>query len=205
MNNHENGVNFSDIIVEMSQPLIGSNQLTVLGGKETFSAERAQALLTAWRIPRSDMPWAVWEFLSEMTPICRANRAEFIPTDLTYLERARVFGNGGDLELRRDGERLFWRFIGEPGEQQTPLGFAANNYWDKHTEHLHQRELTALLWGERDDSRNTWYEARVGAANLNYEVPSDWKRVRLHLIEYSRAGVVELVRWLRPEQEPMED
>jgi hypothetical protein len=192
MNHRHDYIDFEDVINEMSQPRIGPGGLTALGGNESFSPETARRLLTAWGIPRPDMPWGVWEFMDEITPI---QGVESIREDLEYLERVRVFGRGGDVEVRRDGDRLLWRFVG-PGGLNAPAGFAALDYWAAHPEPLHRRELTTLLWGEYDPEAKTWREDRVRAANLNYAAPTDWRRVALRFAEYAHAGVVAHVWWL---------
>lgn len=90
---------------------------------------------------------------------------ELIPS----LMRLHCFGMGGDLTIRRDENRVHWRYVGTPFEG-LPEG---SDYWTANnvTELYMGDEMTALLWGEYDTVRKRWYENRVGAATLTYPVP----------------------------------
>jgi len=133
------------------------------------------------------MSYRIWEYVSEI-----AFEKETLPQNAALLERGRLFGSGGDLELRRDGATFAWRFIGPAGVQPPTGKCNAQDYWGSDPQAMfHQREETALLWGKRNGE--TWVEDRVGAARLNY--PATDERVQIHYRTYSRAGRVEFV-WL---------
>jgi hypothetical protein len=151
------------------------------------------------------MPWSIWQWTDAIPPGHQATQ----PGDLDYLERGRLFGKQGDLELRREGDRVLWRFIGPaidpdpvPDEVKT-TDYEAANYWDEHTERdLRPYERTALLWGADDDRDGRWYEDRVGRADLNYPEMEGRQVVQVRYIEYLHGGDVEFVRLLGLEPGP---
>jgi hypothetical protein len=111
------------------------------------------------------------------------------------LERGRLFGKGGDLDLRRDGDTFRWRFVGAPNVRP-PEGYAAkeNDFWEQHPHaKFHCYVETTLLWGKREGDR--WHDDRVAAAELDYPAPDDAERVQVKYQVYSRSGRVEFV-WL---------
>ena len=101
------GLNFSTLIDELRGAMVAPDELPAIWGGE-FSAGRLQAFLAAWT-GRGDLPWRVWEWVSDMQIMHGASAP---PANLQWLERGRLFGDGGDLTLRRDGERFMWHFVG---------------------------------------------------------------------------------------------
>lgn len=176
-------------------PLIGAQDLAVWGGEST--AERLEDFLQTWALPRSGMPWSLWQWTDRMEMQYEARS----PNDLDYLERGRVFGQDGDLELRRDGDRFLWRFVGEAGTA-LPAGFDSTDYWDGRPDEWRLRpyERTALLWGEDEEGTGCWHEDRVGWAKLEYRGMEGNSVVQVRYIEYLHGGNVELVRLLRLEK-----
>jgi hypothetical protein len=145
-------------------------------------------------LPHSGMPWSLWQWTDKI----HLGHGEGVPGDLDYLERGRVFGERGDLSLRRDGERFFWHFVGELGTPR-PQGFNATDYWKgREDQPVRSRQRTALLWGSREAAephgKTSWYEDRVGQAQLDYPNVNS-NRVQVRYREYLRGGRVELV-WL---------
>jgi hypothetical protein len=142
------------------------------------------------------MPFRIWEY---------ASRIEFKrntpPDEVNLLERGRLFGEGGDLELRRDGAVFRWGYIGKPGAQP-PSGHqpAPDNFWTKNKAvTFHRCNEAALLWGERREEQSRWFDDRVARALLDYPEPAAsaaWPRVRICYWTFSRAGRIEFV-WLR--------
>jgi hypothetical protein len=176
-------VDFSQLVQEVNQPQVGKDHLTILGG---ICAENdLNTFLQQWDLLQ--MPYRIWEYVSEIV-----FEKGTLPQNVALLERGRLFGPGGDLELRRDGATFAWRFIGPAGVQALTEDANTRNYWTDHPHvTFHQREETALLWGRWNGE--TWTEDRVGAARLNY--PANGERVQIHYRTYSRAGRVEFV-WL---------
>ena len=175
--------------------------LTIWGGD--FVASEIADFLAIWEWSQMDMPWRIWEWASDMafehqtgTPTPAAGDFR----SMAWLERARFFGPSGDLELRRDGERFLWRFVGGVKKIRASQGFEPDNYWkDRATWRLHVKDRVALLWGqELPDHLGQWQEDRVAAAQLHYPNTQgdEQGRVRLHYREYLRGGNVEAVWWL---------
>jgi hypothetical protein len=108
-----------------------------------------------------------------------------VPKDVGLLERARLFGPGGDLEIWRGGKGFRWRYVGLadnapegkklpwPGDENHPV------FW---------REQTALLWGNRPEGRARWHDNRVAGATLTYPVSGAPERVKVRYREYTQAG-----------------
>ena len=91
-------VNFDMLIDELDQaPECTEKNLAILGGE--FDAGQLTAFLQAWDL--SAMPWRIWEETS-----CIKFEQNTVPGCDTLLERGRLFGPGGDLALRRDGDRF---------------------------------------------------------------------------------------------------
>lgn len=188
------GLDFNTLIDELRSAVVAPDELPAMWGGE-FCAGRLQAFLVAWT-GRGDLPWRVWEWISDMQIMHGAGAP---PANLQWLERGRLFGDGGDLTLRRDGERFMWHFVGshasplpagfvwdeERGGQDTTTTsvddappFLVSNYWQSRQGNDWRRfRRTALLWGqELQETRNgqikdlgIWREDRVaGGVNLVY-------------------------------------
>ena len=199
----EQSVDFGDLIKKMHDAprygKSGPNRLTILGGQ--FEPGRLAAFLAAWDKRWHTMPWRIWEHISEIGFTDE-------PVDPDLLQRGEVFGEGGHLSLRRDGNRWFWRYIG-PADQPAPAGFEVapecEDFWaaeqDKDVT-FRCYEARALLWGQeiQDSARQptgVWWEDRVAAARLQY--PAQLKgheRVYLKFWRFTEAGRVVFV-WYR--------
>jgi len=171
----------------------GGARPAIWGG--TIAVDALERFLKAWRLPRADMPWCLWEHASRIT----LDREKW-PERLDLLERGRVFGEGGDLALRRDsalrrdGALWRWSYIG-PSGAQPPAGFQAEDYWAAGERPvLHEYSERVLLWGKwRADGR--WYDDRVARADLVYPGLAGQERVSLRYRSYMAGGQVEFV-WL---------
>lgn len=188
-----------EMLDPQATPPAGPEQLTVLGGE--FPASRLEMFLQAWALPRDGMPWSLWQWTDDI----RLDHGAGLPTDLDYLERGRVFGSAGDLELRREQGRFLWRFVGPSTPPPLP-GFDVDNYWDHPlAAPLRPYERTALLWGNRQAARNLnkagWHDDRVGWARLDYPNVQG-ERVQVRYREYLRGSRVELVQLLGLEEAP---
>lgn len=194
-------INFDELIAQLDDPTRQygpqAQPLTILGGACLSNA--LLDFLTAWKLPKDDMPYCLWEeasriVLAEMTP----------PRAPKWLERGRIFGPGGDLSLRRDGEAFNWWFIG-PAGVTAPVGYdAVQDFWsDKHHKDLilHRHDDTSLLWGtwagQDKDGRDFWWEDRVAGATLTYPgVSGQAERVHVQFWSFTVAGQLTFV-WLR--------
>jgi hypothetical protein len=174
-------VDFAELAAEVKQPPLGRDELAILGGQCTES--KLPKLIELWDLAR--MPFRIWEYCSEIV-----FEKDTLPKNLALIERGRIFGEGGDLMLRRNGSDFHWRFIG-PAKTQGPMGnYCTQDYWKSNPDtKLHQNEQTVLLWGKWNGER--WVESRVGGAKLNYPVKGE--RVKLHYTSFTRDGIVEFV------------
>ncbi len=176
-------VDFDKLVQEVRQSQIGQAALSIWGGR----CAESDLLTFIQQWPLDQIPYRIWEYASEVT-----FERKSLPKNVALLERGRLFGEGGDLEVRRDGQEFVWRFIGPAGVRPPAGDYGAQDYWADHSgATFYQRGETALLWGKRDGSR--WYDDRVGAARLEYPAPSEWSRVQIAYWAFSRAGRVEFV------------
>jgi len=186
MNHDTHRVDFEELVEKVKRPLQGRDALSIWGG--TCAADALTDFLTGWDLKR--MPYRIWE----STDRIEFGKNEQAP-NVALLERGRLFGLGGDLDLRRAGEVFRWRFVGDP-DVRPPEGYDAeeNNFWKQHPDPdaaFHCYDESALLWGERKGNR--WHDDRVAAAKLDYPAPDDAERVQVEYKVYSRAGQVEFV------------
>jgi hypothetical protein len=112
----------------------GPGDLAVWGGE--FGSQALEAFLKAWNLPRPGMPWSIWQWTDDID----IGHDAALPGELGYLERGRVFGEQGDLELRREGDQVLWRFVG-PTSDPDPVpddvktaDYGAVNYWGENAE-----------------------------------------------------------------------
>ncbi len=180
----------------MNATKVGKDKLSIWGG--TCEAGQVLALIGNWP-NRAQMPYRIWEYTSKIT-IGKDGGDDSEPEGYQYLERGRMFGETGDLTVRRDGEKFRWWFVGKLGteppamcqEDATPY-FANGCEDDTFNENLVN---TALLWGSREDGRQNFWEDRVAGAPLTYPVDDNAKRVKIEYATYTRAGRVEFV-WMK--------
>lgn len=170
--------------------------LAVLGGD--FPAGDLDGFLAHWALPREKMPWAIWQWTDE---IRLAHMAQ-APGGGEYLERGRLFGPDGDLELRRVGDEFHWRYVGlAPAPDMD--GFAVDLY--PFGVPLRKRVRTALLWGSQKaaagQKKTGWHEDRVAWAKLDYH-PLTADRVQLRYVEYLYGSQVMFVRLADVENHP---
>lgn len=189
--------------MEQARPNPEEKAPVILGGR--FEHSRLSTFLAAWRTRWDAMPWRIWEHVSSI------GFAEE-PGNLAWLQRADIFGEGGHLSLRRDGERWLWHFIG-PASATLPDEFIGVSFWDKHPNVvLHRYEESVILWGEevlkdRNDPKSgigRWQDDRVGAALLKYPKMKGALRVYLHYWRYSQAGETQFVWYRGLDNRPVE-
>lgn len=172
--------------------LISEKDLAIWGGslELTTLAQNLElkSFLEAWDFV--NMPYRIWEYSYEIK-----FQSNTLPAaeDYKFLERGRVFGEGGDLKLRRDGDTMRWNFI---GKKDTKLeSFKFDDFWDtvdKNTFKLRKHPESVLLWGEYSTEAKRWIDDRVGWANLCYPVDKanckEGTRVILHYDAFTQSG-----------------
>jgi hypothetical protein len=174
-------LDFANIVRDMTQSEKRQGDLAIWGGR--CAENDLKTFLQQWSLAQMD--YRIWEYAGEI-----AFERDTLPPNVALLERGRLFGEGGDLDLRRDGATFAWRFVGPAGAQPPAGDYGAQDYWDSHLQAtFYQSKETALLWGENKNGE--WYDDRVGAAQLRY--PASGKRVKLDYKTFSRTGRVEFV------------
>ena len=122
----------------------------------------------------ADEAYIIWETIDAIEMISQTGA----PPAGDDFQRARIFSDKGDLSVRRDGQRLYWHFIGENNDAVAAMT-PAETYPDVHELRCESRS-GAMLWGERivpeggnlDDA--FWRDNRVGRVDLHYPVqPAD--------------------------------
>ncbi len=173
----------------------------IQGGRVPVNS--VEEFLTAWDWSQLDMPWRIWEWVSDIAFNYQTGRPTPTPGDFrrpTWLERIRIFGDSGDLELRRDGSDFLWHFVGQ-ANIAIPTGFGNVDYWQAYpTRSLACYSRQVMLWGEeiKDTEglpQGVWQEDRVGYARLIYPNMKGDQRVLLRYNEYLYGGNVEAVWW----------
>ena len=183
-------VDFAKLVEDMLGSIVDEKELAIFGG---YCAEKDLiGFIPQWKVT---FPFRIWEYVSE---IC-FEKEEDIPKNInvTLLERGRLFGEYGDLSLRRTGDGFNWTFIGPAGTQAPKGNYGTRSYWDEKNDHnnehraktFHQYKEKALLWGEWNGKQ--WYESRVAAARLNY--PQEGKRMQIEYKIFSNAGKISFV------------
>lgn len=180
-------------------PLCTREYLSIWGGR--FGVERLGAFLDGWQLEQRQMPWRIWEEVSRID-----FEWEKRPANPYLLERGRLFGPGGDLALRRDGDRFLWRFVG-PADAAPPNDFGVEDYWDETESPLVEHQDQVLLWGKWRTAPDDWWENRVGQAKLTYPKMSGEERVWLDYRRYERAGQTAFVWYhqLRGREHPKQE
>lgn len=174
---------------------VGREEMLVFGGEIT--SDELEPFFAAWQNAADSMPYRVWEYIDRMF-----FENGTWPDKYALFEQARLFGDGGDLSVRRDGDHCFWRFVGPEG-YRLPAGVQGYDYWDSVPEgtRLHVALDEVLLWGKGEkmpDGSMIWRDDRTAGARLVYPQQTA-ERVKLVMKKYSRAGNVEHVRYLRLE------
>jgi len=185
MSEKRKAVDFEELKAEMEADKIEPGDWPTIAGGTCPETE-----LPRWLggLNLSSMDVRIWEFTDRCT-IGNDGPSE----QLERLERARLFGEGGDLNVRRDGSRFLWRYVGE--EENAPKGDNLNWPGDE-TGLVYRRERTALLWGERKEGQTQWFDDRTAGAALTYPVDGAPARVQVRYYEYTQAGRT-LAVWLR--------
>ncbi len=196
MSGERDAVDFKRIIKQMEKDALTPEEWPTIVGGECSEAE-----LVDWlgRLDLSKMRVRIWAYTDRCTIAESSAGDEGPPATAERLERARLFGPGGDLDVRRDGERFHWRYVGEadhaPDGDQLP-------YPGTPERPVYCRTRKALLWGTREKEQKQWFDDRVAGAGLTYfaeppKLPDGVEeRVTVEYREYTQAGRT-LAVWLR--------
>lgn len=183
----DKSIDFEQLYERMQRAkLAEAERPTILGGE--FPAERLNDFLSVWQARWKAMPYRIWEHISLIEFADEPKQPEF-------LQRAEIFGEGGHLSLRRDGNRWLWHYVGEAVDLSLN-GFGAMDFWKANPNYqLRRYTESVILWSEQKVSGNLWSDGRVAAAQLNYPVASNGA-VDLHFWRYTENGQTAFV-WYR--------
>jgi hypothetical protein len=164
--------------------------LCIWGGE--FAEADLENFLLEWQKHNSYFTWRMWELVSRFDLDKSQDALQPLNGKLEGVERGRFFGMNGDLMVRRDGHKFFWRFIGDssitwPG-LKGKYGFA--DYAESHPkkcDHFYRREVPYYQWHEK--------ERRVTDHWLvQNKLPSRQSYLVQH--HYMREGRIEFVRYV---------
>jgi hypothetical protein len=183
-------IDFDALIDEVCQEGWGRDQISIWCG--SCNEDDLFDFLLSWNLV--DMRYRIWESSSEVV-----FQKDLLPSSSILLERGRLFGNGGDLTLRRYRKSFHWHFIGPAGIQPPNGDYGSQDYWEKDGKRdctFHKNDEKVLLWGERKEGQNRWIDDRVGSAILHYPAPSYWRKIQLKYAAFGRAEKIEFI-WLQ--------
>jgi hypothetical protein len=200
-------VSFQQLVADVldKESWKGKGDFAVWSGECAESA--LKQFLTDWGIPNDGMNYVMLEFMDRI--LWRDGQAAEVKLSqelVAELEGGRIFGERGDLSLRRACDVFRWHFVGA-ADSKPPQG---EIFWDLEPHACFmQCDESALLWGKRDPDKMRWFEDRVARADLRYpiSVPDSRKsyRARIHYTTFSRAGRVEFVWFKRLEAVEVKD
>jgi hypothetical protein len=191
MSSRRRAVHFPSLVEQMKEDVLPIEDWPTVVGGRCGATE-----LVDWLngLDLSPMDVRIWYF----TDHCTIGN-DGPPGSVEFLERARLFGQGGDLDLRRDGEVFRWRYVGKA--EHAPDGEALAYLGEAKESPVYCREREALLWGTRENGQDQWFDDRVSGARLTYPVDRSSlsgeteERVKVRFREYTQAGQTVAV-WL---------
>ena len=168
-------------------PKVCSDDYLILGGM--INEGDVKDFLRSWYLSDKKMEWSLWEWTNSII----LEKYKTSCDNIALLERVRIFGEDGDLYLRRTENCFQWSFIGIPGINPPPRYLARRLNPDVCMRLSEEKE--ALLWGAKKKGAFR-IEKRVGFRVLAY--PEEFKDSLLVVIkyrEYLDAGRSAFVRW----------
>jgi hypothetical protein len=176
-------------------PLVSGDAMTVVGGTVD---EAGVEQLARWLQSLGEDGW--WSFREWTDRMRLAKDLAGTEGDVARLVWARWFGTPGDLEVRRDGPRFRWRWVGDAGVRPPEeLAGKAMDFFavgEGAPVLLRPAEANALLWDARDARIATTDPATRAALLPNGE------RLCLRYTVYYDHGVVAVVRYHGIESDP---
>ncbi|ODS36719.1 MAG: hypothetical protein A7315_04630 [Candidatus Altiarchaeales archaeon WOR_SM1_79] len=166
----------------LEEERISKGDIQIWGGK--IKEEELQEFMKKWNF--SDMQFRIKETVKEIN-IDKNKNLDL--QDVELIERIRIFGNAGDIDLRRNGNRFIWRYIGEDSPPSNLPGHVCN-FWgkDKNSNKkffVGYREV--ILWNKNDP--------RVAKAKLNYPIKNA-ERVKIRYKTLSEGGIISFVQFI---------
>lgn len=178
---------FEDKINSLLQKRIAKDDIQIWGGE--IEEDNLQQFISTWN--QSEMPFVILETVRE---IIITKDYDFSTLAPHTVDRIRIFGAGGDLDIRRDTDDFRWRYI---GENKLPEKVKGEDFWEKNPNKMYfKEEKEALLWGKYNSDRNLWHDDRVAKAKLSYPIVEHLERVKIRYRTLSEHGVIAFVRFV---------
>lgn len=160
-----------------------NDQVVLYGGQGDIFA--------SLNLSANDMPYLMLE--TAEYGIQFGSTVEYAFTPEWTVLRLHAFGSGGDLLIRRDEERIFWRFVGYQGVFNQ-LGLRDVTPYPEPLS-ISGEDVRSLLWGAFDKQLGHWRENRVGKAPLTYPFPEPAERVEIRACRVLDASTHETVAY----------
>jgi hypothetical protein len=184
-------------IDKLLEERLAKGDVEIWGGRIT--EEYLDSFFNLWDLTR--MSFAILETLGEI----RVTRdSDYLEMNPYLVERLRIFGEDGDLDIRRDSNIFLWRYI---GKNKLPEGIEGKSFWYENPDKRFfvGNDECALLWGKYDSRKKLWYERRVASAKLSYPVKGNPERVRIRYKTLSENGVLSFVWFLAIEGDELDE
>jgi len=163
---------------------ISEKDIQIWGGE--VNEDELQNFFSKWKF--ISMPFVIMETLKEFTITKNFN---FSNKEPKLIERIRIFGKAGDLDLRRNSTCFIWKYI---GENSPPSDIKGNSFWGENPNIVFfVEEKEALLWGKYEQNKKMWQDDRVAKAKLSYPVNGNPERVKIHYKTLSESGCISFV------------
>lgn len=169
----------------LKEKRICKNDIQIWGGE--IKEEELKEFLQKWSL--SGMPYRIVETVRDI----KITQNDIMDIEPEEVERIRIFGEEGDLDIRRDSSSFKWRSV---GKIQPPQGIRGENFWEKnHDKKFFMEEKEALLWGKYAQNMKLWHDSQVARAKLLYPVGGKPEKVKIKYKILSEKGAVSFV-WL---------
>ncbi|MDY6856508.1 MAG: hypothetical protein SWO11_17755 [Thermodesulfobacteriota bacterium] len=173
---------------------VSEGDINIFGGTTGEDSEDTLSdFVDKWNFRDMHMPFAILETIKEIEITKGLDTSKIDPYTI---ERIRIFGKGGDLDIRRvDNNQFLWRYV---GNEEKPEKAGGKNFWeteDSNGMKFFVEEQYALLWGKYDQKRSIWHDDRVAKAKLSYPINASPERVKISYKMLSKGGVVSFI-WL---------
>jgi hypothetical protein len=132
-------------------------------------------VLASLELPAEDMPYLMLE--TAEYGIQFGETSEYTYHSDWDVLRLHVFGEGGDLMIRCDELRTFWRFVGDQSVFDK-IGLANGTPYPEPLS-VSEEDERSLLWGAYNQELRSWQEDRVGKGRLKYPFPEGVERVEI--------------------------
>jgi len=180
---------FTELIERLlSEKRVEKGDIQILGG--TIKEENLQEFIGKWNLKNT--PYAIIETLEEITITKNPDPSKL---ESEQVERVRIFGDEGDLDIRRHTNTFSWRYL---GKGTPPPDIEKEDFWKKYPEKkFFTEEKEALLWGKYNPKKKTWHIDRVAKAKLNYPIqnPEQNQLPKIRYKTLSEGGIISFV-WL---------